>query len=148
MREIDLIMNPDFIKEAAHAFPDQIVLSVDVWNGKVAKDGWRSTSSFDPIPFVREFENIALAGIIVTDIDTHIGDAEDALALVSSIAAVAKAPVIASGIVRSLDDISRQKFVHNVSGAIIGRALFQKDVNLGEALAVANAVTGPTPDFI
>ena len=89
-----------------------------------------------------------LQDIIVTDIDTHIGDAEDALALVSSIAAVAKAPVIASGIVRSLDDISRLKFVHNVSGAIIGRALFQKDVNLGEALAVANAVTGPTPDFI
>ena len=64
------------------------------------------------------------------------------MALVTSLANLAKSPVIASGLVRTCDDVSRLKYVPNVAGAIVGTALFEKTVELGEVLAIAQ----PTPE--
>ena len=47
--------------------------------------------------------------------------------------------MIASGLVRTLDDLSRVKYVPHVSGAIVGRALFNKTIEVGKALALAAA---------
>ena len=91
---------------------------------------------------------IALAGIIVTDIDGDIEDTDASLALVSRLAAVSRTPVIASGLVRSLDDVARLKYVSNVSGAIVGRALFRKTIDLAEALELAAALPEKTAEFI
>ena len=36
------VQNPDWAQRAAKIFPDQIVISVDVWQGAVMIGGWRS----------------------------------------------------------------------------------------------------------
>lgn len=136
------LLQPDIVKQAAKAFPDQIVLAVDVYKGQVMSDGWRQTSAYTPETFLRQFENDPLAAILVTDIDADLDEAEDALALVTRLADLARSPVIASGMARSLDGISRLKYVPKVSGAIIGRALFDKTVDLEEALAIAAEPVG------
>jgi len=38
--------------------------------------------------------------------------------------------------------------VPNISGALIGRALFRRNVELGEALAVAQPVPEPVAEFL
>lgn len=142
------LLQPDLVKEAARTFPDQIALAVDVYKGRVMSDGWRSTSAFQPKEFLATFENDPLAAIIVTDIDADIEEAEDSLALITELAKVAKAPVVARGLSRSLDDISRLKYVPNVSGTIVGRALFDRSVDLSEALEIAAEPTSARAEFI
>lgn len=136
------LLQPDLVKQAARSFPDQIVLAVDVYKGQIMSDGWRETSAYTPEEFLGWFDDDPLAAIIVTDIDADLDEAEDALALVTRLADVARAPVISRGIARSLDGISRLKYVPKVSGAIVGRALFDKTVDLQEALAIASEPTG------
>ena len=142
------LLQPDLVKQAAKLYPDQIALAIDVYQGRVMSDGWRQASAFTAEEFLTMFERDPLAAIIVTDIDADLDESEDALALTTLLAAKATAPVIARGAARSLDDISRLKYVPHVSGAIIGRALFDRSVDLAEALALASEPTGLTPEFI
>jgi len=142
------ITNPDLVKQAAKRFPDQIVLAVDVFQGSLMTEGWRSTSAITPEDFIAAFDEDPLAAVIVTDIDADVQDSDGSLALVTRLADCARAPVIARGLSRSLDDIARLKYVPHVSGAIIGRALFDRSIALEDALAVAAARPGPTAEFI
>ena len=50
------VSNPDFVKEAAKFHPDQILLAVDVYQGKVVSDGWRESSTFEPDGFIEAFQ--------------------------------------------------------------------------------------------
>ncbi|MGB7244137.1 MAG: 1-(5-phosphoribosyl)-5-[(5-phosphoribosylamino)methylideneamino] imidazole-4-carboxamide isomerase [Sulfitobacter sp.] len=129
---------PETVLRLASQYPDQIVLAVDVKGGQVVTDGWRSVSAFAPSGFIAAFDSAPLAGIIVTDIDNDMDGVDAQLGLISGLAANARTPVIASGIVRSMDDISRLKYVSNISGAILGRALFNKSVDLAAALQLTS----------
>ncbi|MCV6584819.1 MAG: 1-(5-phosphoribosyl)-5-[(5-phosphoribosylamino)methylideneamino] imidazole-4-carboxamide isomerase [Marinibacterium sp.] len=131
------LLQPDVVKEAARAFPDQIVLAIDVYQGKVMTDGWRQPSAFDADTFLEMFQSDPLAAVMISDIDADLEEADDSLALVTRMAATSKAPVIARGLSRNLDDIARLKYVPHVAGAIIGRALFNKSIDLDAALAMA-----------
>lgn len=139
---------PDVVKKAAKLFPDQIVLAVDVFDGLVVSDRWRQKSAFTPSVLLKAFENDPLAAIIITDIDTDLGDAEDSLALITGLAREAKTEVFARGLSRSHDDLSRLKYVPSVSGALIGRALFDGSIELEAALAVAKPELETRAQFI
>lgn len=135
--------DPELIKELAKHHPDQIVLAVDVWQGQVMAEGWRSSSAFTPEAFIEAFSDAPFAAIIVTDIDSDMEDVEAQLGLIAGVAEKAKSPVVASGVVRSVDDISRLTYIPNIAGVLVGRALYRKTVDLAEALAVAQP--GPEP---
>lgn len=132
------IMAPDLVKQAAKLYPDQIVIAVDVFKGKIMSDGWRKPSAIEPETFIKTFAKDPLAAIIVTDIDADLEEADDSLALVTRLAGIATAPVFARGLSRSLDDLARLKYVPHVAGAIIGRALFDHSIDLDEAMELAN----------
>jgi len=135
--------DPELVKELAKHHPDQIVLAVDVWQGQVMTEGWRSSSAFTPEAFIEAFVGTPFAAIIVTDIDSDMEDVEAQLGLIAGVAEKAKSPVVASGVVRSVDDISRLTYIPNIAGVLVGRALYRKTVDLAEALAVAQP--GPEP---
>ena len=140
--------DPKTVKALAKAHPDQIVLSVDVWKGRVWTDGWRTESAYAPEDFIRGFAEDPLAGIVVTDIESDLSDTDAQLGLVSGLAAASRAPVIASGVVRTVDDVARLKYVPNIDGALVGRALFQKTVDLKKALEVARPEAEPVAEFL
>ena len=140
--------NPEVVKQAAKLYPDQIVVAVDVFQGKLMTNGWRDTAAITPADFIAAFDEDPLAAFVITDIDADIADSDGSLGVISQLADGARAPVIARGLSRSLDDIARLKYVPHIAGAIIGRALFDKTIALSDALAVAKARPGPTADFI
>lgn len=143
------VLSPDTVKEMARHFPDQVVLAIDVFAGKVMSNAWRDPSTFTPGAFIRSFLEDPLAAVLVTDIDADLGEAEDSLALITELAGLSSAPVIASGLSRTLDDLARLKYVEpHISGAIIGRALFDKSIDLKDALRVAQAEVEKTAEFI
>lgn len=139
--------DPELVKELAKRYPDQIVLSVDVWQGQVMTEGWRSSSAFTPEAFIDAFGDTPFAAIVVTDIDSDMEDVEAQLGLISGVAEKARTPVIASGVVRSADDLSRLAYIPNIAGALVGRALFRKEIDLAEALNVAQGALEPVADF-
>ncbi|WP_298847606.1 1-(5-phosphoribosyl)-5-[(5-phosphoribosylamino)methylideneamino] imidazole-4-carboxamide isomerase [uncultured Ruegeria sp.] len=138
---------PNLVKELATLYPDQIVLAVDVWQGFVMTDGWRSQSAFTPEAFIDAFGDAPFAAIVVTDIDSDMEDVDAQLGLISGLASHSRTPVIASGVVRSADDISRLAYIHNISGAIVGRALFRKSLDLADALDMAKSAHEPVAQF-
>ncbi len=131
------VTNPDFLKEAAKYYPDQIVLAVDVYEGMVTIDAWRKTTAFEPKAFIDEFVGAPLAAIKITDIHNDIGDVDGSIALVSGLAEGLRLPVIAGGLVRGVDDVARLKYVPGIGAAMVGRALFEQSVDLAEAMTVA-----------
>ncbi|MGB7263845.1 MAG: 1-(5-phosphoribosyl)-5-[(5-phosphoribosylamino)methylideneamino] imidazole-4-carboxamide isomerase [Albidovulum sp.] len=140
--------NPHMVKEIAVRHPDQIVLAVDVWKGNVMIEGWRQQSAYSPEGFVDAFADTPFAAVIVTDIDAEIDDSDRSLGLIAKIAERVRVPVIASGTIRTLDDVSRLRLLGGVSGAIVGRALFNKTIDLDDALKEARPDTAHVAEFI
>jgi len=136
--------DPVLVQELARSHPDQIVLAVDVWQGQIMADGWRNASAFAPADFIAAFGAAPFAGIIITDIDSDMDEVDAQLGLISGLAATARAPVIASGVVHGPDDIARLKYIPNIAGALVGRALFRKTIDLADALAMAQ----PQPEVL
>ncbi len=142
------VRHPDWMKAMARSYPDQIVLAVDVWKGQVMVDGWREACVIAPETLIEEFASAPLAAVKITDIDNDIDATESSIGVIAHLAEYAKAPVIAAGLVHTIDDISRLKFVPNIAGTLIGRALVRGSVDLSEALAVAAEAKARTPEFI
>lgn len=142
------VKDPAFVVEAANRYPDQIVVSVDIMDGHVAIDGWRNPTAFSPVDFAVQFQDAPLAAMILTDIDRDIDAPNSSIHHVAELSHHVRTPVIASGVVKELDDISTLKFLPNVAGAIVGRALFSEAITLEDALRIAEEPTPAVAPFV
>ena len=140
--------DPDMVKGLANRHPDQIVLAADIWQGQLMTDGWRNPVAITPEDFLESYADVPLAAVLITDIDSDIDQPDAQLGLLSKLAGATRHQVIASGTVHELDDVARLKYVPNIAGTLIGRALFSKTVDLGEALAVARPNPEAKAEFI
>ena len=70
-------------------------------------EGWRKESAIDPRDLISAYADAPLAGLVITDIDSDIEDTEAQMGVIAALAEVARAPVIASGVVRSPDDVAQ-----------------------------------------
>ena len=111
-------------------------------------EGWTEATTFTPIEFARQFDHAGLAAIIHTDIDRDEDHPESSMAHITELAAKVRMPVIASGVVKTLDDISTMSYLPNIAGVITSRALFGGAFTFPEANAIANAAHGPTAPFL
>jgi len=128
------VLSPSLIRDVCKRHPYRVLLSVDVSNWRVMVDGWTRPTEHTPLEFARMFDRLDLAGIIVTDIDYDIGSPEASFALITEMGQHLTTPVIASGVVKTLDDLSTLKYLETISGAIVGRALHEGRFTLAEAL--------------
>ena len=130
------VENPDLVRQAARAFPGQVAVGIDARGGKVATKGWAEETDVDATDLAKSFEDAGVAAIIYTDIlrDGAMGGPN-----IEATAALARAvtiPVIASGGVSSLEDLTALKATGVIEGAISGRALYDGAIDLAEALQV------------
>ncbi|MFG5383171.1 1-(5-phosphoribosyl)-5-[(5-phosphoribosylamino)methylideneamino]imidazole-4-carboxamide isomerase [Yoonia sp. R2-816] len=128
------VENPDLVREAAKTFPGQVAVGLDARNGKVATRGWAEETDVMVTDLAKSFEDVGIAAIIYTDI---LRDGAMKGPNIDATAALARAvtiPVIASGGVSSLDDLTGLKDTRVISGAISGRALYDGAIDLTEAL--------------
>jgi len=140
--------DPYLVQQLVKYYPDRIVLAVDIWRGQVITDGWRTVGAFAPETFVAAFPEASMASVILMDVAGDVEDTDAQLGLISGLAADIKAPVIARGMVNGSDDIARMKYIPNISGAIVERALSRKTVDLTEAIAIARPDTEPVAEFL
>jgi phosphoribosylformimino-5-aminoimidazole carboxamide ribotide isomerase len=126
---------PHFINDLCLEFPGHIIVGLDAREGKLAIDGWSKLSNHSVIDMAQRFEQDGVEAIVYTDIGR---DGMMSGVNVESTAALARSisiPVIASGGISGMEDIRALCDVSGdgVTGAIIGRALYEGSVNLREA---------------
>ena len=132
------VRDPDLVKGAAKRFPGQVAVGLDARDGKVAVEGWAESSEITVLDIAHRFEDAGVAAIIFTDIarDGLLKglnlDATIALADQISI------PVIASGGLAGIDDITAMLAprAKKLAGAIAGRALYDGRLDSAAALAL------------
>jgi phosphoribosylformimino-5-aminoimidazole carboxamide ribotide isomerase len=117
------------------ASPDRVAVGLDARDGFVAVRGWTETSSLRAIDLARRVVEQGVETLIYTDV-TRDGmlrgpDLSGARALQTT-----GARVVASGGVADLADLRRIGRA-GLAGAIVGRALYEGRIALGEALALA-----------
>lgn len=62
------VNDPDFVGEAARAFPGKVALGLDAKDGKVAVEGWAEASQLSALEVACRFEDKGIAAVIYTDI--------------------------------------------------------------------------------
>ena len=129
------VEQPELVREAAKTFPGQVAIGLDARNGMIATRGWAEETNIEVTELAKQFEDAGVAALIYTDINRDGAmqgpntDATAALARATSI------PVIASGGVSSLKDLTALKATGApLDGAISGRALYDGAIDLKEAL--------------
>lgn len=135
------------VENVCSAYPGKILVSVDARKGYVVIEGWRETTSFTALDLAKSFEESGVAELIYTDIDRDDDLPESSIANTSQMGKNLNIPVISSGLVKSIDDVSTLKYMENVGGCVIGRALFNGSIDLKEALEIAKAPYKPA-EFI
>lgn len=134
------VRDPEFVRETAAAHPGRVAVAVDVKDGFVAVQGWVETSAVTAEELARRFEGAGVAALIVTDVgrDGALGGVN--VELTGAVADAVAIPVIASGGIGSVDDISAlraRRGERPIAGAVLGRSLYTGAVNPTEALLAA-----------
>jgi phosphoribosylformimino-5-aminoimidazole carboxamide ribotide isomerase len=139
-----ILKQPVWFEEMCHKFPYKLVAGIDARGGRVATDGWRETSSLEAIQLARELSTRPIAAIVYTDIGRDGMMEGPNLPAMAEMASTISSPVVASGGVTTVSDVT-QLAATGVAGCIIGRALYEGSLTLGDALAAAGSrgETGP-----
>ncbi|MEK9947377.1 MAG: 1-(5-phosphoribosyl)-5-[(5-phosphoribosylamino)methylideneamino]imidazole-4-carboxamide isomerase [Alphaproteobacteria bacterium] len=133
------LRDPDLVRTAAREFPGRIAVGIDAKGGRVAVEGWAEVSEMTAIELAKSFEDDGVAAIIHTDIDRD-GVLEGVnVAATLEVARAVSIPVIASGGVATVADVTALKACEDqgIAGAIIGRALYEGTLEPTGALAAA-----------
>lgn len=128
------VENPDLVRAAARAFPDQIAVGIDARQGMVATKGWAHETNIHVTDLALQFQDAGVAALIYTDIDRDGAMGGPNIAATESLARAVNIPVIASGGVSSMADLIALQSTGVIAGAISGRALYDGAINLSEAI--------------
>lgn len=127
------IEQKDLVKELINKYGEKISVSIDAKNGKVATRGWKFISEVDSISLCKELEKMGVQNIIYTDISRDGMLTGPNFDIYKEILKNTKVNLIASGGISSLEDIKILKEI-GVYGAIIGKALYERKVDLKEVI--------------
>ncbi|MBX3423219.1 MAG: 1-(5-phosphoribosyl)-5-[(5-phosphoribosylamino)methylideneamino]imidazole-4-carboxamide isomerase [Pirellulaceae bacterium] len=129
------LREPHWFAEMADKYPEQLVLGIDARQGLVATDGWLETSTVSAVDLARDIAGMTqqIAAIVYTDIARDgmlLGPNFQQLQIMQQATSI---PVVCSGGVSSLEDISRlvQMQTH---AAIVGRAIYDGHLELTAVL--------------
>ena len=128
------VEHPDIVRDAAAAFPGQVAVGIDARKGLVATKGWANETDVQAVDLAQSFEDAGVAAIIYTDIDRDGAMQGPNIKTTEALARAVSIPIIASGGVSSMDDLSALKATGAIDGAISGRALYDGAIELSAAL--------------
>jgi len=134
------VKEPEFVDRLCQQFPGRVIVGLDANDGFVATDGWAEASTVTAVSLAQRFENVGVSAIVYTDISRDgmmQGVNSEATAALADAVSI---PIIASGGVSTMADVQvlGENMQRGISGAIVGRALYEDSLDLGEAQALAD----------
>ena len=128
------VEQPSLVQAAIQQFgASAIAVGIDARDGEVKTRGWLEGGGISPLDLAKQMADFGVQTIIHTDISrdgvlTGVNAEKSA-----KIAKATQLQVIGSGGVASLDDIQRC-IDHELAGVITGRAIYEGELNLKEAI--------------
>ncbi len=121
------------VEKLCQRFGEAVAVSLDARDGKIAVCGWQRNTVVEVVQLSREIVDAGVRHLIYTDIKrdgTLIGPDFD---MIKRLIAETNVPVIVAGGICRLEHLRRIRQL-GAEGAIIGKALYTGDINLGEAI--------------
>jgi phosphoribosylformimino-5-aminoimidazole carboxamide ribotide isomerase len=128
--------NKKLLQEIVKDFSFQLAIALDTKNGKLMKQGWFEDSDKNYVTTALELEDLGIQRFIYTDVVKDGTLTEPNYNEIANLIKNVSVPVIASGGVSSLSDIKQLKSI-GVEGVIIGKALYEGEIDLKEAINVS-----------
>ncbi len=127
------IENRKLIKKLCQQFGEAIAVSLDARDGKIAIHGWQKDTVVEVLQLSREMVDAGVTRFIYTDIIRDGTLTEPNFDMINRLLTKVNVPVIVAGGVSKLEHLRRLKEL-GVEGAIIGKALYTGDIDLGESI--------------
>ncbi len=116
------IKDKNFLKQACKKFPNKIALGLE--------SGWKENSNQLTLDFLREVNDYGVSRLIYTDINRDGTKQSPNFEETAKVAEISNYPVIISGGVSSINDIKKAKNLKNIEGIIVGKAIYDGDIDL------------------
>ena len=124
------IKDKNFLKEACQKFPNKIALGLDAKDGYLSVSGWKENSNQLTLDFLKEINDYGATRLVYTDINRDGTKQSPNFEESTKIADISNCPVIISGGVSSINDIKKAKSMKNIEGIIVGKAIYDGDIEL------------------
>jgi phosphoribosylformimino-5-aminoimidazole carboxamide ribotide isomerase len=133
------VEHPELVDELSGRYPGRVAVGLDARGQEVAVRGWVEGSGVDLLELGRRFSASGVAALIVTEIGRDGTLEGPDVAQLGSVLAAVELPVVASGGVGTLKDLQALDALEadgrRLTGAIVGRALYEGRFTVAEALA-------------
>ena len=128
------IKDKNFLKEACNKFKNKIALGLDAKDGNLSVSGWKENLKIQTLDFLKEINAFGVSRIIYTDVNRDGMKLSPNFDETLKIAEQSNCPVVISGGVSSMTDIKKAKELksRNIEGIIVGKAIYDGDINLEE----------------
>ena len=130
------IADEAFSRAAIEQYGESIALGADVKDGEVAIRGWLELSGMTLDAFCEKYQAMGAQTLICTDISRDGAMVGTNRALYADLQRKYRMDIVASGGVSSLSDVKALSAL-GLYGAIIGKAVYTGDIDLKEAIEVA-----------
>jgi len=115
--------------------PERIVPAVDIRNGEIRVEGWQRAATATIEDVFARLDALGIPEVLVTDISHDGALRGPSFGLYRELAKMSRIRLIASGGVSTVSDIVSLARHRNISGCVIGKALLEHRIDLGDALA-------------
>ena len=132
--------NPEWTARVIGQYGERIAVGLDVRGHILAARGWTEEGG-DLFETIERLERDGCQRYVVTDVTKDGTLKGPNLSLLQEVCAVTQSPVVASGGISSLDDISSLMALNSsgVEGAIVGKALYAGAFTLQQALELTKS---------
>ena len=124
------INNISLLDKICNKFPNQVAVGIDVKNGFVATHGWTLITKILITDYIKKIKDIKIKRIIFTDIERDGTKKGINLAETLNLIKITKFPVVASGGISKIEDITEIINTKVIEGVIVGKALYDGDINI------------------
>ncbi|MBP5610593.1 MAG: 1-(5-phosphoribosyl)-5-((5-phosphoribosylamino)methylideneamino)imidazole-4-carboxamide isomerase, partial [Clostridia bacterium] len=128
--------DPAFLEAAVREYGNRIAVGADIRDGEIAIRGWTEKSGIKTDDFMRRMVELGVGCVIVTDISKDGAMGGTNRELYRELSKKYGVPITASGGVSTIGDVIALRDL-GLYGAIIGRAYYDKAIDLKEAIKVA-----------
>jgi phosphoribosylformimino-5-aminoimidazole carboxamide ribotide isomerase len=133
-------LDKKFLSEIVKNFGDRIVVGIDARDDLVYTKGWLLRTRTKAVDLVKIIAGMGVKTINYTDISRDGMLQGPNIASLKAILGAAKISVIAAGGVSNIEDVKKLKVLEpeGLKGMIIGKALYEKTIDLGEAIKICS----------
>ena len=119
-------------------FPNLISIALDIKNNQVATKGWVNVRNINLDSFLNSINSMKINSIICTDVMRDGMKKGINHQMLENVMSNTNIPLVASGGVSSVDDISllSQQNYKSIKGVIVGKAIYDNEFDIKNALEV------------